>query len=121
MRVPRVRERTADPEELAQDRQRCLAAKAKPPTPAPETEVNLCRTLAYLAAWRPCPACGALVLYVNERARTDGKFTCGRCDERREAMGRRLRRPSLHERARFHLAALFTVSNDNGVALMGGG
>jgi hypothetical protein len=101
---------------LADEAQRWERAREAQRAPAPETQVNLCRTLAYFAAWKPCRACGALVLFVDERARTDSKFTCGRCDARREALGKRCR-PSLPMRAALHLRALFEARNDNGVAL----
>jgi len=78
MRTIRVRERTATPEELEEDRRRCLAAKAKQPAPAQEG--NLCGALVLLARWRKCSVCDARVLFVNEQARTDGKFICGGCD-----------------------------------------
>jgi len=121
------RERTANTAELDEDRRRCLAAKAKPPTPAP-IEGNLCATLAIFAAWRICSACGALVLFVDELVRTDSKFTCGACDERREALGMqalaephlenepRDPRYSLAVRAALHLHVLFSTANDNGEA-----
>jgi len=66
-------------------------------------ERNLCRTLVYLAAWKPCASCGSRVLYVDEQARTDSEFLCGPCRDRREAMGKRLARPSLPARAAMHL------------------
>jgi len=106
-RPKRPRERVATPAELADEQSRWERATK----PAP-IEGNLCRALVYFAAWRPCPACGALVLFVDERAQTDSKFTCGRCDERREALGKRWR-PSLPDRVRFHLASLFSIANDN--------
>jgi hypothetical protein len=119
-KIPRVRERTATAEELEEDRRRCLAAKAKPPTPETD-EGNLCRTLAFLAAWKPCTACGARVLYVDEQTRTDTKFICGRCDARGESLGEqaklaraasRPRRP-LPSRVGLHAWGLFSIVNDN--------
>ena len=115
MRRIRVRERTATPDELAEDRRRCLAAKAKTPTapkPAAENEGNLCACLATFAAWRACDACGALVLFVNELARTTGKVVCGRCERRRKALGEQCK-PSLPMRAALHLRGLFSTANDN--------
>ena len=76
-------------------------------------ERNLCRTLVFLAAWKSCRSCSARVLYVDEQARTDSEFICGRCDERREAMGKRLSRPSLPLRMALHLRSLFSTANDN--------
>jgi hypothetical protein len=123
----RVPERTATAAELAEDRRRCLAAKANQPTRAP-IEGNLCACLVTFAAWRPCNGCGARVLFVNEQARTTGKFTCGRCDERREALTMQARAyPHLENeprdplyllamRAALHLRALFSTANDNGEA-----
>jgi hypothetical protein len=98
------RERTATLAELAEDRRRCLAAKAKQ---APVQEGNLCACLVTFAAWRICNGCGARLLFVNEQARTTGKFVCGRCDERREAMGEKCK-PSLPFRAALHLRALLS-------------
>jgi hypothetical protein len=108
-RSKRPRERVATPAELAEDRRRCLAAKAKA---APAQEGNLCACLVTFAAWRTCNGCGARVLFVNEQARTTGKFACGRCDERREAMGEKCK-PSLPARAALHLWGSFST-NDNG-------
>jgi len=51
-------------------------------------EANLCRTLVYLAAWKPCASCGARVLYVDEQAHTDGDFLCGNCQLRRATLAR---------------------------------
>jgi len=51
-------------------------------------EGNMVKTLAFLAAWRPCNGCGACVLYVNDYGRTDTRFICGRCMERAERLGR---------------------------------
>ena len=118
MRTIRVRERTATPEELAEDRRRCLAARAKP---RPKLEGDLCRALVFLADWKHCEACGASMLFVDENARTDTKFICGRCDERRENLGEqaklaraasRPRRP-LPSRMGLHLWDLFSMANDN--------
>jgi hypothetical protein len=114
MHTIRVPERTATPEELAEDRRRYLAAKARPPAiePAP-IEGNLCAVLVTFAAWRQCCCCQSLTLYVNSQARTTGDFECGLCKDIRENLAKRLRRPSLHERVRFHLAGLFSTANDN--------
>lgn len=87
-RVPRARERTAPPEELVEDRRRCLAAKEPPTAPAPTDEGNLCSVLRLFAAWRPCSSCGARVLFVDEQVRTDSAFLCGRCESRRKTLGR---------------------------------
>jgi hypothetical protein len=80
-------------------------------------EANLCRTLVYLADWKPCGSCGSRVLYVDEQARTDSEFICGACREHREALGKRLTRPSLPRRAALHLRSLFTTGNDNALVL----
>ena len=111
-KIPRVRERTATPEELGEDRRRCLAAKVKPPNPAP-IEGNLCAVLVRFAAWRLCRVCGSLTLYVNENARTDSDFECGRCKGIREDLAKRLLRPSLPMRAVLHWLGLFSTANDN--------
>ena len=42
-------------------------------------DAGLVKTLAVLARWRRCSACGALVLYVDELGRSDGDFACGAC------------------------------------------
>jgi hypothetical protein len=79
-------------------------------------ERNICRTLVFLAAWKSCASCGARVLYVDECARTNSDFICGRCDKRREAMGAQARRidwPSLPRRAAMRLRSLFSTANDN--------
>jgi hypothetical protein len=76
---------------------------------------SFCAVLVYSAAWRACGACGALVLFVDGQARTDSKFTCGRCDERSEALGMRCR-PSLPLRSALHLHALFSTANNSGEA-----
>jgi hypothetical protein len=110
-KIPRVRERTATPEELGEDRRRCLAAKVKPPKPAP-IEGNLCAVLVRFATWRLCCVCGSLTLYVNENARTDSDFECGRCKEVCEILARWLR-PSLPMRAALHLLGLFSKAIDN--------
>lgn len=82
-----------------------------------EPTANLARTLIYLAAWRPCSACGARVLYVDSAARTDTTFVCGRCEARREALAKQCRpprrRPSLPIRVALHLRELFATANDN--------
>ena len=106
-----LRERFATPAELEEDRRRCLAAKAKPPTLAP-IEGNLCAVLVRFAAWRPCCVCGWRTLYVNENVRTDSDFECGRCREIREILARWLR-PSLPMRAALHLLGLFSTAIDN--------
>ncbi len=105
------RERVATPSELEEDRRRCLAAKAKPPTPAP-IEGNLCAVLVRFAAWRPCCVCGSLTLYVNENVRTDTDFECGLCKEIRESLAKLLR-PSHPLRTALCLRSLFSTANDN--------
>ncbi len=110
-KIARVRERTATPAELEEDRRRCLAARMKPPTPAP-IEGNLCAVLVRFAAWRPCCVCGSLTLYVNENTRTDTNFECGLCKEIRESLAARLRQ-SLPIRAAFHVRALVATANGN--------
>jgi len=112
-KIPRVRERTATPAELEEDRRRCLAAKTKPPTPAPAQEGNLCAVLVTFAAWRKCCVCGSETLYVNEQARTDGDFECGLCVEIRENLAKRLRQTPLPARVAMHLHALWSTANDN--------
>lgn len=54
---------------------------------------NLAGVLILFAQWRPCTACGCRVLYVDERGRNDSTFTCGRCEERRGALGKECRPP----------------------------
>jgi hypothetical protein len=75
-----TRERTATPEELEEDRRRCLAAKAK--KPAPESQGNLAKTLTMFAAWKPCSSCRCLTLYIDPTVRTDSDFVCGSCRAR---------------------------------------
>ena len=87
-------------------------ARAKPPTPAPAQEGNLCACLVTLAAWRRCH-CGSLTLFVDSQARTDSDFTCGLCQAKIEDLARRLRYVKCAERVRFHLSALFSTANDN--------
>jgi hypothetical protein len=49
------------------------------------TLIGVCNVeVAFLAAWRPCNSCEDLVLYVDENARTDTRFICGKCMERAE-------------------------------------
>ena len=110
-KIPRVRERTATPAELEEDRRRCLAAKSKPPTPAP-TEGNLVKCLVVFAAWRKCCVCGSLTLFVDGRCRTDDDFECGFCQGIREDLAKRLR-PPMPMRAALHLRSLFSTANDN--------
>lgn len=106
------RERTATAEELAEDKRRCLTAKAKPLTPAPGQEGDLCACLITFAGWRKCSVCASLTLFVNENVRTNSDFECGLCKEIRENLARRLR-PSLPCRAALHLRAVFSTANDN--------
>ena len=47
-------------------------------------EGNMVKMLVFLAAWRPCNSCGALVLYVDDNGTTDTQFICGHCQERAE-------------------------------------
>lgn len=56
-----------------------------------DNEGNLVDVLRLFAAWRPCSACGLRVLFVDEQARTDSAFLCGRCERRREDFGRQCR------------------------------
>ena len=109
------RSRCASPAELEEDRRRCLAAKAKPPTPAP-TEGNLCACLVTFARWRKCAVCGSETLFVNEQARTDADFECGLCVQVREDLAETLRYVKLAGRVRVRLRSLFTTVNDNGEA-----
>lgn len=94
-RPKRPRERVATPSELADEAERCRRAREqhRPLAPAP-IEANLCATLVYLAAWRPCRSCGTRVLFVDERARTDTAFTCGRCEARKEALAKQAQKPA---------------------------
>lgn len=110
-KITRVRERTATPAELEEDRRRCLAARMKPPTPAP-IEGNLCAVLVRFAAWRLCCVCGSPTLYVNENTRTDSDFECGLCKGNRESLAKRLRQ-SLPTRAALHVRALFSTAIGN--------
>ena len=47
-------------------------------------EGNMVKMLVFLATWRPCNSCGERVLYIDDNARTDTQFVCGRCLERAE-------------------------------------
>lgn len=88
-RVPRVPERTATPEELAEETRRSQEAREqnRPLAPLPTDEGNLCSVLALFAAWRPCNCCGRRVLFVDERMQTNTTFLCGRCEMRRATLG----------------------------------
>lgn len=120
-KIPRVRERTATPQELEEDRRRCAAARTKPPTPAPAAEGNLVKCLVVFARWRTCSVCRSRpLLFVDARCRTDADVECPTCQRIREDLAKRLK-PSLPLRAALHLRAIFEARNDNGVALMGGG
>ena len=114
-KIPRVRERTATPQELAEDRRRCLTAKAKP-APVPSQEGNLCACLVTFAAWRECCCCSRPVLYVRADCRATGDVECPTCQGIRENLVKRLRR-SLPMRAALHLRALFATANDNAMVL----
>jgi ribosomal protein S27AE len=94
--------------ELADERQRWLRATAPEPI-----EGNLVKMLKTFADWRTCDTCGDRVLYANENLRTDTRFTCGRCQERRKRLGKSLRRPSLPVRVLLHVRSLFLAANDN--------
>jgi hypothetical protein len=61
-----------------------IAAAYEVPWEADDEGDNMVKMLALLAAWRPCNSCGALVLYVDDNARTDTQFVCGHCEERAE-------------------------------------
>jgi transcription elongation factor Elf1 len=91
-----TRSRTATPEELADEQARWIRATTK--SPAPESQGNLCATLAMFAAWRQCSACGDRVLYVDERAQTGSTFVCGGCLARKESLAEQARR-SAHQEA----------------------
>ena len=54
------------------------------PWDAEDESGNLVKTLAFLAAWRPCNSCGARMPYVDDNGRTDTPFVCGHCMERAE-------------------------------------
>jgi hypothetical protein len=116
-KIPRVRERTATPEELEEDRRRCLAAKEKAPTPVPnpaaENEGNLCACLVTFAAWRKCCVCSRPVLFVDARCKADSDVECPTCHGIRRNLARRLRQMPVLERVGLHLRALFLVANDN--------
>jgi len=43
---------------------------------------NPLKMLVAFAAWRPCDACGVLVLFVDGNLRTDTPCICPRCGER---------------------------------------
>lgn len=86
-------------------------ARAKPPTPAPAQEANLCGALVLLARWKKCAVCGSETLFTDERGRSDADFECGLCVEVRADLARRLRYVKLASLVRFHLGALF--ANDN--------
>jgi hypothetical protein len=109
------RSRCATPLELADEARRWERAREaqRAPTPAPETQSNLCAVLVTFAAWRRCCTCQSLVLYVNANARATGDVECPTCIGVREDLAKRLRRPSLPMRAALHLRALFATSNDN--------
>jgi hypothetical protein len=76
---------------LADEAQRWERARSKPPAPI---EANLVKTLLVLSQWKPCSACGARTLYVNEQAKTDTPFVCGACEERRESLAKQCRKPA---------------------------
>jgi len=86
------RSRTATTEELLDEQARWIRATTKPP--APESQGNLCATLAMFAAWRPCSACHCLTLYVGSDVRTDSDFTCGACLARKEALAKQAMQPT---------------------------
>jgi hypothetical protein len=112
-KIPRVRERTATPEELRDDAERCRHAREKARQVAePEPESNLVKCLVTFARWRKCCVCGSETLFVNSQARTEGDFECGLCQRTREDLAESLR-PSLPMRAALHLRALFSTANDN--------
>ena len=112
-KIPRVRERTATPEELRDEAERCRRAREKARQGTePEPEGNLVKCLVTFARWRKCCVCGSETLYVNEQARTDGDFECKLCVDIRDRLAKRLR-PSLPMRAALHLRSLFSTANDN--------
>lgn len=112
-KIPRVRERTATPEELEDDRRRCLAARTKPPTPGPAAEGNLVKCLVVFARWRTCSVCRSRpLLFVDARCRTDADVECPTCQRIRENLAKRLK-PSLPMRAALHLWGLFSTANSN--------
>ena len=47
---------------------------------------DLTAVLVLFAVWRPCTACGDLVLFVDAEIKTDSPFLCGGCEERRAVM-----------------------------------
>lgn len=118
-KIPRVRERTATPAELADEGKRCRHAreKTRPLATTTEDEGNLCGALVLLARWRRCCCCNRLVLYVNDQARTDGNVECPTCQGVREALARKLRQTPVLERVALHLWGLFATANDNGAQL----
>ena len=88
-KIPRVRERTATPEELAEDCRRCLEARAKPSR---------------------CAHGGC------QREATPGGHHCDEHAALHATHGKNGRPalPAIADRVRFHLAALFGTANDNG-------
>jgi hypothetical protein len=84
------RERCSSPAELADERARWIRATTKPP--APESQGNLCATLAVFAAWKPCSSCHCLTLYVDSTVRTDSDFVCGTCKARQDLLTREVAR-----------------------------
>ena len=116
-KIPRVRERTASPAEIADETERCRRAKEASrvlaPKPATEGEGNLCACLVLFARWRKCYVCARPVLYVDARCRTDADVECPTCQAIREELAKRLR-PSLPALTALHLRSLFSTSaNDN--------
>jgi hypothetical protein len=93
-------------------------ARAKPPTPAPAQEGNLCACLVTFARWRKCCVCGSETLFVDERGHSDADLECGLCVAVREGLARRLRFAKLASRLRGRLAVLFTSTNDNHGAVL---
>jgi 3-methyladenine DNA glycosylase Mpg len=113
-RVPRTKERTATPAELADEAARCRRAREAQRAPAPAQEGNLVKCLVMMAAWRKCCCCNRPVLVVDARCRTDADVECPTCVGIREGLAKRLRFAKLASRVRFHLSALFSTGNDNG-------
>jgi uncharacterized paraquat-inducible protein A len=61
--------------------------------------------LVAFAAWRPCDACGVLVLFVDGNLRTDTPCICPRCEERLACL-----RNSLGATALLSVAASFLLA-----------
>ncbi|MGD0836907.1 MAG: hypothetical protein ABSB49_09730 [Polyangia bacterium] len=114
--VPRQKqpkERTATPEELAEERRRCIAARDEARLAAALASDEL--ATATFAAWWDCSVCGSSTLVLDKVGPAPRAFACGLCESARQDLAKRLRKPSLATRI---LNALgFFASRGNAEAL----